>query len=429
MRAVLRSTAFGSLFLLAASGFAAGCAHGSTADDDVMLEGSALTTDAQIASRVVVADAQAAAAAVVTEDTIRIPMAAASRVGSLVPGSIFVSARGPSGSKNPDGFLRTVVSAAEEKGVLVVKTDKASITDAIVRGELRTGPFGVRIDDHDGTDSAPSVGKTNIPAIELALDDQLLFENTDEIEGANGPVRFKETIRIDRGKVSAQPDVDVDLRIRDGKVSRFSAKVEGSLDAEMLATARVEADGQVDDAVLAELRAKKHHVRKVLHTTRRIPLPTLSVGKVPVSPSVQVTVALVCDLSFGGAHVARAGVQARSSVKLTATYENGAWAPPQASAFAIRPTFQVAQPGEVDAKCALESSAELSAYGVGGVTMSVAPWVSYDVQREGSTWTYRAEAGATGAMRGSADVFGVKPEDLERTLVDWSAGAPVEGRL
>ncbi len=426
---MVRFTTLGSLVLLA-SAFAAGCAHGSTLDDaEVTLEGSALSQEAQIASQVVVADAAAAAAAVVADGEVRIPMHAAGRVRTLVPGSVFVSARGATDGKNPDGFLRRVVAVREDRGVLVVSTEKATITDAIVRGELQTGPFGVRIDDHDsdGEAAGPRDTKSVLPPIDLRLDGQTLFENTDVIEGANGPVRFKQTITIDQGRITSQPDVDVDLRIQDGKVSRFMAKVEGTLDAKMLATARVEADGPASDAVLAELRAKKHHLRKVLHTTRRTPLPTRSIGRVPVSPSVQVTVALVCDLSFGGAHVARAGVQARSSVRLTAAFENGAWKPPSASAFDIQPTFQVAQPGEVESKCALESSAELSAYGVGGVTMTVAPWVSYDVTRGENGWTYRAEAGATGAMHGSADIFGVKPEDLERTLVDWTAGASVTG--
>lgn len=412
------------------SGAAVGCAQGSTVDDDDV-QGAALTDDALVSSRVIVADTRAAAAAIVEDDAVRIPLADAARFRGAAPGALVASARGPSGSENPDGFLRSVVSVAEEGGMLVLHTEKASITDAIVRGDLRTGPFGVQIDDHgsEGTSLSPSVGRSNIPAIQLDLAGQTLFENVDEVQGTHGTVHVKETIHVDQGRVVSQPDVDVDLRIRDGKVARFAAKVEGSLDAEMLTTARVELDGPVDDAVLAELRAKKHHVRKVLHTSRRIPLPTISVGRVPVSPSVQIQVALVCDLAFGGAHVARAGVQARSSVKLTATYENGAWLPPSASTFAIRPTFQVAQAGEVDARCALESSAELSAYGVGGVTMTVAPWVSYDVARQGDGWTYKAEAGATGAMRGSADVFGVKPEDLERTLIDWSAGAPLAGTL
>jgi hypothetical protein len=146
-----------------------------------------------------------------------------------------------------------------------------------------------------------------------------------------------------------------------------------------------------------------------------------------VSPSVQVTLALVCDLSFGGAHVARAGVQARSSVRLAATYEDGTWGEPSVSDFSVRPAFAITQPGEVEARCALESSAELAAYGIGGVTMTVSPWVSYDVARAGTGWSYRAEAGATGSMRGSADIFGVRPEELERTLVDWKSTQPVSG--
>jgi hypothetical protein len=164
-----------------------------------------------------------------------------------------------------------------------------------------------------------------------------------------------------------------------------------------------------------------------------VPLPTLSVGRVPVSPSVQFTVALRCDLRFGGPLAAEAGVDATSFVRLGAVYEQGVWADPIASEFSITPTFAMSRGSKAFARCALETSAELFAYGVGGVTMQVAPYVDIDVfERSNSELVspevrYHVEAGARGTMRGRADVFGVAPGDLERHLVDWKSPDALEG--
>src|SRR5688500_18398992 len=139
---------------------------------------------------------------------------------------------------------------------------------------------------------------------------------------------FRETITLERTWLTARPTVYVDGRIQDGKVTRFTAKVEGNLDSSIKATANVSSTGTVDEEVLAALKAKKHEVVRQLHQSKRIALPTFSVGRIPVSPSVQFTVSLKCSLAFGGAIHANAGVEAKSYVRLGGVYENGAWGPP-----------------------------------------------------------------------------------------------------
>jgi hypothetical protein len=76
---------------------------------------------------------------------------------------------------------------------------------------------------------------------------------------------------------------------------------------------------------------------------------------------------------------------------------------------------------------------ELSAYGVGGVTMSVAPYVDFAVTpgqtaSPGYPFGFVVDAGADGVMHGENDVFGVAAADLERTLVQWKTTTPLKGR-
>lgn len=376
--------------------------------------------DVQIASHVFVANPKETAGAAVEQGKLRFPLADAARLRALEPGTVLVGARGATSGKNPDGFLRRVASIDVDGDSLIITTTPATITDAVLRGAMRTSS-GARTIDTD-------LSSNKVGVLDIDVSGQSLFDNEDVVRGRS----FRESIRFESGRFTSRPTVEVDMRIADGKVSRFVAKVEGNLDASLKAVARVGADGEVDDAMLAELRTKKHEVRKVLFESKRIPLPTFGVGNVPVSPSVKLTLALKCELAFGGPLVATAGVEAKSFVRLGGVFANGAWGEPIQSDFDIRPTFAMERAGEIDARCALEADAELFAFGESGVTMSVAPYLDFQVTRPQSDATtsvavhhYRVEAGATGSMRGTGAVFGVP--DLDRTLVSWKGAQPLTG--
>lgn len=413
------------LALVAFVALAAGCANGP---DDTATEG---TADALVASSVVVADPSATQAAEVLEDRVRLPLAVAERYRSLAAGSIFVGARGAATSNNPHGFLRRVVSVSVETDALVLTTTRASLTDAIVHGAVRTSSGGSPIDhDTSSTQSLNPLTRKELSGIAIDFADKPLFDGVDEIEIDGKKTRFVESIRLEHAVFSSKPVVDIDLRIHDGKVSRFIGKVEGNLDTSVQATATVTAEGDVNPAVLAELRTRKHEVKRVLYQSARVPLPNLAVGGVPISPSVQFTVTLRCQLAFGGPLVARAGVEAKSYVRLGASYDGASWGAPIRSEFSIKPSFKMDRGGEVDAHCAIEADAELSAYGDSGITMSVAPYVDFGVKGDAApsrAYRFRVDAGADGAMHGRADVFGIRPEDLERKLVEWKAPQLLEG--
>lgn len=422
------SSSFSSVLLVGALASITACAQGVDDGDE-----PASASEAQIASSVVVADEHTIASAIVEDGRIRIPADDGARYLALEPGTIFVGARGPTGSKNVDGFLRRVVSVSQADGEVVVATSAATMTDAIVRGAFRASNGGQSFDSDPGTSTdgvKPLATRRELSTIQLDFADRPLFDATDLVETPDGTARFTESIHLDRAVLTAQPTVDVDLGFRDGKVSRFVATVEGSLDSTIRATALVTAEGDVNASTIAALKQRPHHVEREIFRSRNIPLPTISIGRVPVSPSVQLSVVLRCDLTFGGPLTASAGVDATSRVRLGAVFMNGAWKDPIKSDFDIRPSFTMQKGGEVDARCAIDAHAELFAYGVSGVTMSVSPYVSFSAHPSapgaaGVAW--KANAGATGAMQGRADVFGVAPEELDRSLAEWSAPQPLEG--
>lgn len=387
------------------------------------------TAEAEVheAEGVVVLDAKALGDAEVASDRVVLPASAGERYRAMAPGTVFVGARGPASSKNPDGFLRRVSAVGVEGDRLVVTTTPAAMTDAIVAGSVKTSTGGRKVDDHLTTSS--------LEGIRIDFADKPLFDNVDDITVGDKQASFHETIRLDRAVLTARPSVDVDLRIQNGKVTRFMAKVEGNLDSSIAATANVSSTGTVDEEILAALKAKKHEVVRQLHQSKRIALPTFSVGRIPVSPSVQFTVSLKCTLAFGGAVHANAGVEAKSYVRLGGVYDNGTWGPPIRSDFDIAPSFEVTRGADIDARCAIVADAELFVYGTSGVTMSVAPYLDFDVERGAADvrdfgprpYVWKVQAGASGSMRGRDGVFGLSAAELERELVDWKANAPLEG--
>lgn len=402
---------------------AAGCS--AEARDDVVTSDETSESEVRVAELVVVADPGAILAAEVSPDAVRLPASAGEHYRTLAPGTIFVGARGGAGTKNPDGFLRRVAGVTTDGSTIVVATRPATLTDAIVDGAITTSSGGGKVDDH--------LTAGTVDAIELDLRGETLFENVDAVEADGKRARFAESIRLDRARLSARPSVDVDLRIAGGRVERFVAKVEGNLDASIQAVATVSSEGDVDAAVLDALKEKRHAIERVLFRSKRIALPTFSAGKVPVSPSVELRVTLTCDLAFGGAVNATAGVEARSFVRLGGVWENGAWGEPIRSEFDIRPSFTLSRGAELDARCAFLMDAELFVYGTSGITMSVAPYLDFDVELGRkkdfgrAPFVWQVHAGATGGMHGQSGVFGLPAEVLERELVEWEAGAPLEG--
>ncbi len=402
-----------SLLLLSVLSLAACAASGG---EDV--DSTDSSPDAIVEVGVVVADPAATQVAAVEDGRVRLSGPSADKYATLAPGSIFVGARG--GAKNPDGFLRRVARLTREGAELVVETTPATLTDAVVSGALNASSGTKPLDDEPNALHALSESTRSFQEIDIDFGGVPLFDDTDDV----GAGKLHEQIVLDKAVLSARPFVSVDMRIADRKVTRFTALVQGNMDTSVQATAHVTLEGDADADALRALAQKHHAVSRTIYESPRVPLPTISIGRVPVSPAVKFTVTLACDLAFGGALDARAGVDAKSYVRLGGVLDKGIWQPPIKSDFDIQPTFAIDHAGAIDARCAIETQVELSAYGASGVTMAVAPFVDFSVAagqapRDNIYFTYRVDAGADGVMHGKNDVFGLAASDLERSLVQW----------
>jgi hypothetical protein len=415
---------------------AAGCAARSDDEDDDV---ESTEAHVEVAPAVIVADQPATLAAEVLADSIRIPSTAGKPYANLAPGTVFVGARGDAHGKNPDGFLRRVDSARTEGDVVILMTHPATLTDAVVDGVLSASTVSGTSAGIDNNEL-----KSTPKGFQLDLDfsKATLFDNVDEVEVDKKKTRFAESIHFEHAHLAAAPAIDIQLEIHGGKVTRFISKIEGQVDLSIAALTEVKIDvdkpgttsstsDPLPNAIRTALREKRHSVSQVVYDSGRLPLPTFNLGNVPVSTSVAFTVTLRCDLAFGGPLRTHAGVDGKSTIRLAALQQDGVWSPPSKSAFDLKPSFTIDHGSDVDAHCELEMAAELGAFGATGVTMSVTPYVDFGVHRANvpltpttalrttSTYGWTASAGATSAMHGQADVFGVG--SVELPIATWKA--------
>lgn len=468
-------------YLACAIPFAIAAFVGCRPSDDDVESSETAEANVELSPTVVVADKPTSNATEVLPDSLRIPAGVAQRYANLAPGTIFVGDRaagaedpapttapandtkdggkedgggagtakdggaaevGDGGapeantgsSKNPDGFLRRIEAIRTEDGVIVMTTTPAKLTDAVLNGAIRASTGGgVSIDG----ESHASAGK-EFP-INLDIGSSTLFENVDVVDVDGKKTSFDESIEIETGRLSVNPSLAIDLMIREGKVGRFTALVQGQFDTSIDARVEVKPTGPISRDTARLLRGLPHEVSKVVYTSNPIPLSTFNVGGIPVATSVEFTVTMRCTMKFSGPFLAYPGFGARSFLKLSAIQTTGEWQPPSTSDFEIIPYFDLKKSSEIEGHCALETMARLSAYGSPGIVMTVVPYVDFrvgsspvliddgDKLRHGPPGSL-ATAGVKGWLKGSADVFGIG-EPLDQQLADWHSSETLQGKV
>lgn len=129
----------------------------------------------------------------------------ASEIEMLRPGDVLMSSQG-------DGLLRLVREIHREGDEIIIETEQAALTDAIVDGDLRSS--------HRLESSAQALRPSELPLGE-------------SLEGISLVAAGGVTARISRGSARFDPTIDVDVRIRDSRVQRFSAAAGGQLELEL----------------------------------------------------------------------------------------------------------------------------------------------------------------------------------------------------
>lgn len=376
-----------------------------------------------VAPNVTVVDRTLADDIEVAPDRVALPLPGASAYRELAAGTVIVGERGErEDTKNPDGFLRRVRSVRVVGATLEIETEDATMADAIIDGSVVTSTSRLGEPSTSSTRSVRPLVTKAFQGIDQDFSGRSIYRHTEKV----GATSVEETVTLKRAHLVAKPAMNLDLRIRRGRVQRFEATVQSTLDAELDLEAVVSANGGIDAAAL---RAHPRSAKVVLLETPRLPLPTIFIGVVPIVTSVQFTVSLDCSMTFAGTITANAGAKTNAFVRLGATYEDGAWKPPITSQLDIEPHFTMTGNGALEARCALDAEAHVRAFGVGGVALGVGPYVSLGVEGPSPDLSWQLRPGARAHMSGYASLFGKTLGSFDRELYDWQSPRVIRGSV
>jgi hypothetical protein len=216
-------------------------------------------------------------------------------------GSVLVGAGG-------GGYLRRATGVSADGNTLELATDDASLTDAILSGELDM-PL---VAGSSGDWSACGEGTACLEIDLIDLSDTVLYEG----DVAGVPL----VVRIPTGGLSFSPAVDFDMSIGfPGRINRVSGHVTGTFDADLQVEAQaggpVELNREVD--LSGEGKPLYSHPFTVIVPTPLGPLPIVGTVNLDVFVGFRARASAVATVSTG--------VNATAEIAVGATYEGGDW--------------------------------------------------------------------------------------------------------
>jgi hypothetical protein len=265
-------------------------------------------------------------------------------------GSILIGASG-------GGYLRHATGVSADGNTLDVVTENASMTDAILEGDIDMPLVGAGSGDW----TACGEGASCIQIDLIDLSDTVLYDG--DVDGV--PVQVK----IPSGGLHFSPAVDFDMSIGfPGRINHVSGHVTGTftadLEVEATAGGAVELDHEVD--VSGEGKPLYSEPFTVIVPTPLGPLPIVGTVNLDVFVGFRAKASAVASVTTG--------VSASAELRVGATYDGGEWTADG------EPDVQATyQPIELDAEAStsLEAYArpEVSVifYGVAGPHVSLEP--------------------------------------------------------
>ena len=256
------------------------------------------------------------------------------------------------------GYLRRVTTVDADGNTLELGTDDASLTDAIVEGELDL-PLA---ESGDWTACTDDVACLEIDLIDLS--DTVLYE------GDVGGVPL--VVKIPQGGLRFSPAVDFSASIGFGGIKRLSGKVTGTF------TADLEVEAQAGGAVDFSQEIDISGPAKPLYThpfTFVIPTP---LGPLPVVGTVNVDVFVGFRARASAIASVSTGVSATAQVSAGATYEDGEWTP-EAAPSVEASYLPVTLDGEATTSVEAYARPEVSVifYGVAGPRVALEPLLRF----------------------------------------------------
>jgi hypothetical protein len=326
--------------------------------------------------------------AVVAADRVEFPASAIDALGVPRAGTILVSDRqlpGTSG-RNPEGFLRKVVSTRVEGDRLILDTEDAALQEAVddldIQATVQLPPLAL---DGPATESAPldtlKTGGTTLKLIDFSGKKLLDYSGSVTLPNQK-TVGFDAFANVEKGTLQFSPSYDVGMKLGFLKVKEAHVIGKGQLDGELLVDAGVKLTSTLDSQSFSQLVAKglaKSQTTRIAEYS--VDLGSLVAGPIKIPIGVDFTTDVVCDFAWGGGVEVKAGAKISSSMTVGVAYDAGFKAiyDKKSSFVPEGPTF-VAD-GAVRAKCAIVprlkfkffglASAEITARAYAGVGGSI----------------------------------------------------------
>ena len=369
----------------------AGCSSDTGAPDDVGVSQDLLVVGAGFERDVSVFD-----------DRLEVPLAGHESVLGTKIGKLLVG--GPSQvDRNPRGFLRRASGVRTVGDRIVIDTSKPVLTDVF------HGSAQVQVQDADANSatSTAMLGNADLKpagwaskiggAIKLPVQLGLLGLAASLVDPVRSNEKFNVKVTLAGGSFSFQPKVLTDVKVKGGELEHVLVAADGQMEGELEIDIDVKAQGS--------LESSKHGLLRPLRIDRRLaewhPTHALQfIGGVPVWETLELALALHCDLAFNGEATGKVFLKVGAEGIYGAEYRKGSGWSTIKKAPDLDPSgsrLEISQMGTADVKCSLEPQVALLIYDLAGPTLALGPYANVHVDEATRAWTlqpgFRADVG------------------------------------
>jgi len=363
----------------------------------------------------------------VSADALTLPRQGHEALIDLPAGKLMVGRRG--GAKNPDGFLRRVSSVTTEGNDIVIHTENAALSDAIVAGALHESSSPALADPGSGEMSLGPRdlggllgGKIDITNA-VVLDERDIGGNT--VDTSVSGAKVSAHAEVTSGYIDFRPRVETDLRFSHRKLDHFSLSASADLDAKLEMDVDVEGEGTITTELSHEIKSTK---KKQLIKFPRMRVPVQFVGPIPVYEAIELSVVVGCDFTFKGTVHVRTGMQVTGHFSAGADYGPSGWKKlGNAPTFKVTPTFDMVTAGNLEVSCGLTPEIGVLFYDMVGPTLDVGPYVSTELDNTSGSLKWGVYPGVRADLGGEISLFDRTIASTSLSIFDWKSDAPLLG--
>jgi hypothetical protein len=383
--------------------------------------------DTQASEDLLVTDDSLGRDVTVSDDALTVPRQGHEALLALPAGKLLVGRRG--GAKNPDGFLRRVSSVSTEGNKIVVHTDPAALSEAIVTGDLHETSSPALADPGS---SDMSLGPRDLGGLlggkidisnAVVLDERDIGGNTAGTSVSG--VAVSAHAQVTSGYIDFRPRVETDLRFAHRKLDHFRLSATADLDAKFEVDIDVKGEGTLTTELSHVVKTTK---KKQLIKFPRMRLPPQFIGPVPVYEAIELSVILGCDFTIKGEVHARTGLAVSGHFSAGADYGAAGWAKlGNAPTFKVTPTFDAVTAGNLEVSCALTPQIGVLFYDMVGPTLSVGPYVSAELDNTSGSLKWGVYPGVRADLGAELSLFDRSVASTSISIFDWKSDKPLLG--